>query len=404
MKKNSLFSSILRLTPFVFSFALGLDIYIPIIPQMAEIFETTPSFVQLTLSLFLLMTGAGQLVMGPLSDQIGRKACFYLSTALFTIGSLGSALSPTILFLIVARILCGIGACGMLVTAFALVRDLYSKEESAKMYSFLNGAIGISPTFAPVLGGYLYLFFGWQSVFFFLVGIGSLAFFVSRFCIKETLDLNKRTKLGLGVFKRYFEIVKNEQFLCYALIAGLAEAIFFCFFSISPFVITEIHGVPIHQFGYYFALFGAVVSLGGFLSGLLIEKYGIVKTLYIGIFLMLAGGLFMFAFSTFMPYMLSGFLFSMVFACTGAIFLIGGSASKALEPFEKIAGTASAAFGAIEFAIPSIVGSILMLFPITPIPYALVIVSVSTLSFCLLRYEEKDATNSNYSSCSLSKE
>src|ERR1700722_8869828 len=93
MTNYKVWQLVLILTPFVFSFAFGLDIYIPIIPQMAEIFDTTPNLVQLTLSLFLFFTGAGQLVIGPLSDQFGRKAVFYTSSAFYAIGSLACAFS-----------------------------------------------------------------------------------------------------------------------------------------------------------------------------------------------------------------------------------------------------------------------------------------------------------------------
>jgi Bcr/CflA subfamily drug resistance transporter len=384
MKNYKIFQLVLLLTPFVFSFAFGLDIYIPIVPQMTRIYDTTPSLVQLTLSLFLLITGLGQIFIGPLSDQIGRKRVFYLASSCFALGSLLCAFSHHILWLIAARMVSAAGACGMLVTGFALVRDLYHSDQSARIYSFLNGSIGISPTFAPLLGGYLDFYFGWQSVFFFLAALGLFAFFITNQFIEETHSPEQRVKVNRDVFIRYWKIVSHHQFITYAAIAGFAEAVFFCFFSISPFIIIDLSGIPTHQFGYYFAVFGSVIALGGLSSGKLIGRIGTQKTILTGIVLMFLGGLGMLASHALFSLTLPGFLIPMAIACTGAMFLIGGSAALAMEPFGAIAGTAAAAFGALEFGISAIIGSILMLFPVTStIPYGIVIVMMAILSLYL---------------------
>lgn len=387
MSHYKVYQIILLLTPFVFSFAFGLDIYIPVIPQMTEIFETTPAMVHLTLSLFLSATGLGQLIIGPLSDRYGRKIIFYLSSAFYISGSLLCAISPHIGWLIAGRLICALGACGMLVTSFALIRDLYSHNESAKMYSFLNGAIGISPTFAPIIGGYLSVYLGWQSVFIFLALIGVLTLFVTRFFIEETHENEKRVSLDGEILARYRTIFLNRQFLTFTLIASLAEGVFFCFFSISPFIIIDLLQVATQNFGYYFALFGAVIAFGGLGSGKMIERIGIEATIASGIALMLLGGVCMLTWYYLLGLTLSGFLLPMVLACTGAIFVIGACASKALEPFAPIAGTAAAALGAVEFTLSSLIGAVLMQFPVaSTVPYGVIIVISGIISLMLYGY------------------
>jgi Bcr/CflA subfamily drug resistance transporter len=249
MRNYKTYQFVLILTPFVFSFAFGLDIYIPVIPQMTEIFGTTQTMVHLTLSLFLLVTGLGQLLIGPLSDHYGRKPVFYAASTCYAVGAVLCAVAPQIGWLIVGRFVCSLGACGMLVTSFALVRDVYASDDSARMYSFLNGAIGISPTFAPIIGGYLAVYFGWQSIFSFLALIGVFAITITRLYIEETHPPEKRVPMSKAVFKRYVDIFTHPQFLVYSLISGLAEGIFFCFFSISPFIIIDQKGEPTHYFG-----------------------------------------------------------------------------------------------------------------------------------------------------------
>ncbi len=391
MKKYSQFQLVAILTPFVFSFAFGLDIYIPMLPQMIEIFDTTPALVQLTMSLFLFITGLGQLFIGPLADRFGRKPTLYASALFFAFGALCCAHAGDIAQLIVARVLTSIGACGMLVTSFAMVRDLYSNDESAKMYSLLKGAIGISPTIAPILGGYLYFFFGWQSVFYFLSAIGIFAFFITKRFIQETLPTVNQVKIDWSLFRRYKAVVSNPKFMVFAAMTGLAEAVFFCFLSVSPFIIITLHGVPVHEFGYYFALFGCVISLGGLASGKVLEKIGILPTLKVGILLMFIGGSSMLAWHMLAASSLTGFLLPMIIACMGAMFIIGGSASAALEPFEAIAGTAAAALGAGQFSISALLGSLLLLFPITNATYAIsiLLIAITTTAIFALRQRMK---------------
>lgn len=384
MKNYSVFLLTLILTPFVFSYAFGLDIYIPIIPQMTQIFHTTPALVHLTLSLFLFVTGAGQLLIGPLSDQFGRRAIFYYSSACYALGSLGCAFSSHIAWLIAARVISSFGACGMLVTSLAVVRDLFSNEKSAKMYSFLNGAIGISPTFAPIIGGWLAVNLGWQSVFLFLTLIGFFSLFITKQFIRETHEKENRIKINRQIFKRYKQVFTHRQFIIYSTIAGCSEAVFFCFFSISPFIIIDLLSVPTHHFGYYFASFGFVIALGGMLGGKIIGKIGVQPTIGIGIFLMLLGGLSMLAWYYLGSLTLPSFLVPMMIACMGAMFVAGGSASAALEPFGSIAGTASAAFGSLQLGMAALVGSILMNFPVTStVSYGISIVLMATFASSL---------------------
>ncbi len=111
MRSNKVLSTTLFLSPFVFSFAFAMDIYIPAIPTMKEVLHTSQENIQLTLSLFMFMTGLGQLVMGPITDQIGRRSLALLSVALFIVGSGLCALSNTIELLIFARMIQAFGGC-----------------------------------------------------------------------------------------------------------------------------------------------------------------------------------------------------------------------------------------------------------------------------------------------------
>lgn len=384
MKQHNKFILILILAPFVFSFAFGLDIYVPIVPEMQRVFHTTPFMVQLTLSLFLLINGIGQLLIGPLSDQFGRYKIITLSGVLFIIGSVLSALSVDIDMLIAARMLCALGACGLLVVAFAIVRDLYSGNESAYMYSFLNGAIGISPTFAPIIGGYLAVAFGWQAVFWFLAALGILVLLTTYFFISETLPHENRQRVGRNIFQRYWSVFRQRSFLVYATFAGFGITIFFSFFSVSSFIIINLLHVAVQHFGYYFAVFGLVILCGGFITGLVVVRIGINKTIFYGVILMLLGGVLMLLSDIYLGLHLATFLVTTAIACFGASFLAGAAAAGVMEPFPHMAGTAAAGLGAMQFIISSLIGTLLMHWPVTSsTSYAICIISVGIAALLL---------------------
>ncbi|MBX9705701.1 MAG: Bcr/CflA family efflux MFS transporter, partial [Gammaproteobacteria bacterium] len=263
MRSHNKIIVLLVLTPFVFSFAFGLDIYVPIIPAMQMVFNTTQAMVQLTLSLFILTNGIGQLFFGPISDRFGRFKIIFISGVLFTLGAILSAIVRNIDLLILARIICALGTSGLFVVAFAIVRDIFSERDSGMMFSFLNAAISISPTFAPIIGGYLAAAYGWTSVFWFLMGLGVVTMLLSLFCIRETHLKEKRIPLNWQLFKRYWQLFSNRRYLGYVLLAGWGVGICFSFFSVSPLIIIRLLQVPMEHFGYYFALFGIAIAIGG---------------------------------------------------------------------------------------------------------------------------------------------
>lgn len=376
---------VLLLAPLVFSFAIGQDIFIPEVPQLITIFHTTPGLVQQTLSLFMLAVGVGQLIVGPLSDRFGRKSIVLLSIALFAIASIGAALANSILFLIFMRIIQGIGACGMMVCAFAIVRDLSEGNTSAQIYSYLNGAIAISPLLAPIAGGYLDVSFGWRAPFFFLAACGIAIFVVISLLLSETIkEKNKGASLS-GTFVDYLRVLKNRQFFTFAFIAASALASFFTFFSVSPYILIKILHVPETRFGYYFAIIGMTFFIGSIGSAKLNLIWGIHKVALIGSALFFLSGISMLLWTLLLGTSLLSFLIPTALAGIGGAFMMGAGAGGALEPFPDIAGTAAALLGASEFLLATLVGTVALLRPVSSnMPLAIVLSMFGLLALCLV--------------------
>ena len=373
------------LGPLVFAFAFALDIYIPTIPQLLRIFHTSESHIQLTLSLFLFFSGVGQLLFGPLSDQFGRIRITLLSIVLFLVGTLWCALSVSVFSLIIGRIIEAVGACGTMVCGYAIVRDVFDGVEMAKVYSYLNGFISISPLFAPVIGGYLDEYFGWRSVFIGLLFIGVLCLVMTLGFVKETLPASKRYPIHWNTFSHYGEVFKNAQFLAYFLCSAVGICVFFTFFSTSPYILIQLLHVPADHFGFYFGMLGVVLLAGSLIGAKIVEHVGIYKTTLLGALLVLVGGLVMWASYGVFGLTIVGFVLPFAISGLGSALMVGSASAGAMAPFPNRAGVASAALGFGRFGLSAVNGSILMLWRVnSTVPLSINYILLGVISLGIL--------------------
>lgn len=375
------FQLMLALAPLAIGFALALDIYVPSVPHILREFDSSQATVQLTLSCFTLFVGAGQLVFGPIADAVGRRKVVIVSVLVFLIGSILCAFATSIAWLIIARVIEAIGACGMMVIAFAVVRDCYDAKQSARYYGYLNGAVSVSPMIAPVLGGYLQVWFGWRSAFLFLVIYAVITFFLILRFLPETLPQESRMSFDLAVFKRYLQIIRNTHFLVFTFGAGSAVACFFVFFSMSSYLLIDILRIPTQDFGYYFLTLGITTFIGALICAAIAPKIGVLKTAVIGAVLVVIGGLLCVLWLYLIGLTVAGFLMPMVFIGVGGAFMLSAGAAGALAPFKDMAGTAAALLGSIQFMFSSAFGAVVMIWPVhTTMPLAVTALALGALT------------------------
>ena len=386
MWKYSPVTTVVLLGPMVFTFALGMDVYMPVVPKIVENFATTPFMVQLTLSLFMLLTGLGQLIVGPLSDQYGRRRLMLAAAALFATGSLLCALSTGIAQLITFRIIQAIGACGTLVVAFAIVRDAFSETDSAQVYSFLNGTISISPLLGPIIGVWLDVTFNWRAPFGFLFILGVITLSLVVFMVQESLPPGRRMAVSAATLLRHYSIVcRNLQFVTYALCSAAGMAAFFTFFSMTPYIISEQLGLPEVSIGFYFGLGGMSFMAGCLCSGFVVKKLGVMTTASTGVAFLMLSGLSMLAWHLLFGLTLWGFVGPAMIFTFGCALAAGAGAGGAMAPFGAMAGTASAMFGAVEFTLSALLGSVVMLWPVAnTLPLAIELLTTSGIAGILL--------------------
>jgi len=342
---------------------LSIDMYLPALPVIATDLGGTAGDIQLTLSAFLLAFGFGQVFYGPAGDRFGRRPVILTGLGTYVAASIGCAFAAEAGHLVVLRLLQGLAACGGVVLARTMVRDLAEKDQAARAMSLMHACSSIAPMLAPLIGGQVLWFWGWRAIFWVLAGIGVLAWTLAYIRLPETLRPEYRQPLHLGsVLKRYGELVRHRAFMGYALTGGFQFAALFSFLSGSPFVFIERYGIEPRLYGLIFAVQVAFLTVGSLTNARFVPAVGAGRMLRTAVIVPAIVG----------PLMLA---MGLVEARTGAIGLwpflplfvlqiasnsfVGANAmALALQRYPHMAGTASSLMGVMQFGLGALFGTI----------------------------------------------
>ena len=193
---------------------LGIDIYLPSIPDMAMSLSTSEGAIQLSLMTFFIGLMLGQLAYGPLSDKLGRKPLIAVGMLVFVLGSIGCALAQTVEQLHALRLLQGLGGSIGMVIAFAIVKDAFSGAAFGKMIAIVLAVLGISPVAAPMIGSALQAMDSWRTIFWALAIYGMVVLAVLMAFLPETRKIEDRAQVQLGrTLHNYVHILQDKRFL-----------------------------------------------------------------------------------------------------------------------------------------------------------------------------------------------
>jgi MFS transporter, DHA1 family, multidrug resistance protein len=360
--------------------------YLPSLPLLEKLFHATTAEVQRTLATFLLGFALGQLLYGPLADRFGRKPPLYLSLTLFVAASLACGSTNSVAWLTFFRLLQALGACGGQVMARAMVRDLFPPTETRRVFSMLMLVNGVAPIAAPLLGGYLLLWFGWRAIFWTLALLGTACLTGIHLRLPETMHPDAAQPMHAGrIFSSYAQLARDRSFLGAALVCGTASAGMFGYIASAPFVFIQIYGVSPQHFGWLFG-FVAVGLIGASqINGRLLHGVPVVRVLRVANAVQfVAGGLLLAvvlaAARGFGGSLLELYVPLYVYvACIGFVFPSG--AALAMAGHGRIAGFASALLGTVQFGIAAV--STILLGTIdssSALPMAIVIAVCGTCS------------------------
>jgi DHA1 family bicyclomycin/chloramphenicol resistance-like MFS transporter len=241
---------------------LTIDMYLPALPRIADELSVSSSVAQLTLTGTLAGLALGQLVIGPLSDSLGRRRPLMAGIVLHMLASVMCILAPNITVLGVARSLQGVGAAAAMVVAIAIVGDLFTESAAATVMSRLMLVLGVAPVVAPSLGAAVLLKASWHWVFAVLVVLAGLLLLLAVLALPETLPQSHRRPLKVrGILATYGELLHDMRFVVLVLVAALGMSGLFAYIAGASFVLQGRYGLDQQEFALVFGA-GAVALIG----------------------------------------------------------------------------------------------------------------------------------------------
>jgi len=372
---------------------LGIDLYLPTLPEIALGLNTPVSLIQTTIPIFLLVMGLGQLVTGPLVDNYGRKPIALLGLALYVAGSVVAATATSWPMFLSARLIQGCAVCCSAVVAFSGVRDRLSGDDAARAYGFLNGALNIVPALAPLLGGLLASAFDWRAPFWFLCAYGLLIAVIVLIGLPETRPANTLRVKGLPL-AQYGAILRQPRFLAFAFANAGALGMVLTYVSLAPHVLMTEGGLTPLQFSFAFGANGFWIMLVSAFVNKAIRKAGRPFCLAMGFVTMLAGALLLFAGMHLLPQGAQShwalYMLPVAVSVAGLAFTVGPATSYALEPYQQQAGVAAALQGFIQMAGGAAGSLLIVMLPVAEkSALALMMLAGATLALIAWRCSKK---------------
>jgi DHA1 family bicyclomycin/chloramphenicol resistance-like MFS transporter len=337
----------------------SIDMYLPAFPAMAENLGTDIAHITLSLTSFFIGISFGQLLYGPLLDRVGRKKPLLFGLALYTLASIGCAFAVNGRWLIVLRLLQALGGCGGMVAVRAIVRDLYPIQDIAKVISTIMLVMGIAPIIAPTAGSAVMTALGWRAIFHALAAFGAVLIVAVVFALPESKQPDPSISLRPAkILSEYFSVLKQPQFLAYALCGGLGSAGMFAYISGSPFVYIKLFGISEAHYGWLFGLNAFGLIFGSQLNRFVLRRFTSQQAITVISSLQASLGVLLVVSSTLGQFqmlatliLISGYLFLQGF-------LYPNTTALALIPFEKNAGAASAMMGFLQMVCSSLASAL----------------------------------------------
>jgi MFS transporter, DHA1 family, chloramphenicol/florfenicol resistance protein len=350
--------ALILLSPFDLLASLGMDVYLPIVPRMTEVLATTPGVIQLTLSLYLLILGLGQLVFGPASDRLGRRPVLLAGATLFSTMSLALACTTSATAFVAFRVAQAAGASAALVAIFASASDVYRpNRQGVAIFSWLGSIRSLVPMLGPIVGAGVNSVFGWRGVFTLLAFSGALASVQAFLWWPETRPIAHRNVQ----FAHVREILTSSPFLVHTFAYSTTMGAFFIYFSIAPRILIGQVGLSPPQFSLVFSSTALVMIATTRFTPRAFAHWGERGCLTRGMIVLLTAGVLLalgqvFSYPSVWAFIMPVWLVAIGIAIVNPVTAIG-----ALRPFPHAAGTARAIYSCLESLAVSVIGTVLLL-------------------------------------------
>lgn len=339
---------------------LATDIYVASLPQIATAFGASTAATQFTITCYLMGFALGQILYGPFSDKFGRRPTMLVGFALYLTATLACMFANSITMLIAARVVQAMGAAGPIILSRAIVRDLYEGARAARQFALMSVIVGITPILAPVLGGFLQTWSGWQASFVVMGVVGASIATVVVFLLPETNRRKQPGPISIASMLGSFTIVaRNRAYLSYLGIQACCYNGLFAFVSASSVVLQGTYGLSPIKFGFVFTACSTTYVLGAWLGSRLVNSRGLEGMIRLGVACLCAGGVAQVLGVWLFPQAIAGVVVPEMIYFIGVGFLLPSTLAAALTPFPERAGAASSLLGFAQMTSGAIVGSII---------------------------------------------
>ena len=339
------------------SLPLSVDSTLPSMPLAAADFGVSDGAIQFSLSVFLAGIAAGQLFYGPVSDRFGRRPVLLVAFAVFVASAAGCALSSSIESFVALRFVQGLAGCAASVLGRAIVRDLFDREQAAKMLAYVMTMYGLAPIVGPILGAHLTVAAGWRAIYWFLAIYGVFALVAAWRALGETVPERRLDAIRPGPLARtYSRVLGNRVFVGYMLMLSACYCGLFAFLAASATSLINHIGVSVEDYGYLFAGCMVAYVFGSWLTGRLVGRRSIHGMIVTGGATMTCAGVVMAAlglsgvdtaWAIVVPMAVYMFAFS---------FIVPSGQAAAMSIFPDIAGAASSMIGFVQLSLSALTG------------------------------------------------
>ncbi|MBX2877267.1 MAG: multidrug effflux MFS transporter [Saprospiraceae bacterium] len=374
--------------------ALCIDAILPALPDIGlALHHTNTTDLQLMITMIFLGLGTGELFFGTLSDALGRKPIVYVGVGIFLLASLLCVAATSLEMMLLGRVLQGVGLSAPRTVSIAVIRDLYSGSNMARIMSFIKAIFIVVPMIAPLLGQWILRAFSWQAIFYFqlfFIGLTVIWFSIRQ---RETLPKEKRKSLQRSIFsegvRAYFSL---SNVVLYTLIAGLVEGSFILYLSNSQQIFQEQY-LMVEEFPYIFAGLSFVLGMATFFNGAMVMRYGMKNLVTNSLYLSTAAA-FLYVIMYFdginpTLWVLLAFL-SINFLTLGFIF--GNLSAMALRPLGHMAGIGAALYSFLSMVIGVLISVVIGRFIVdSTLPVFLGLAVTGVLSLLLMRFAREDS-------------
>jgi len=341
----------------------AIDMYLPALPEIGRELNVSEGRVQLTISVFLLGLAAGQACLGPMVDRWGRRVPLLAGLAVFVVAAVGCACADSMGGLLIWRLVMALGASSCTVVPRAVVRDLFNERDSAKMYSWLMLILGVSPIFAPSVGGQLIGLTGWRGIFWVLAGLGVACAASAAVALPGAPARRGGNGGGVGrALRNYWLLLRDRRFFGAVLVAGFMMGTIFTYLTGSAFVFIELHGLTPQQYALAFGFNGLGLIVASQTNRWLVGRYPVRRVMAAALVGSVTAGLLLLIASAAGWGGLPGLIVPLFLNLAAAGMIMPNIAAIAMAPFGEIAGSASALLGTIQFGMGAAAGTLVGFF------------------------------------------